>query len=178
MALFKQLGVTCIQATFYVNTGAYNGCYASAATAGPGDQTLLRGPRPAVIIDKNCAYGTITATQIGQAWVVLATSPPASPSASVPTTWEVMSYGDMARQPCALKWTWLRATSMSPRAASPGTRIHRAALCHPRCGSLGLGQYPLGQESAGSSMTACCGSPSGSPVGAETLATHYSVSCR
>ncbi|MGL5608599.1 MAG: D-alanyl-D-alanine carboxypeptidase/D-alanyl-D-alanine endopeptidase, partial [Aeromonas veronii] len=63
LALFKQLGVTNIKGNVYVNTGAYNG-YERGNGWSWGDQTLcFAAPVSSVIIDKNCAYGTITATQ-------------------------------------------------------------------------------------------------------------------
>ncbi len=93
VALFKQLGVTRIQGNVYVNTGAYNG-YERGNGWSWGDQTLcFAAPVSAVIIDKNCAYGTVTATQIGRPAVGnVATGVPIGIGAD---NVEVMSYGDI-----------------------------------------------------------------------------------
>ncbi|PJG59974.1 D-alanyl-D-alanine carboxypeptidase/D-alanyl-D-alanine-endopeptidase [Aeromonas cavernicola] len=101
LSLFKQLGVSQIKGNVYVNTGAYNG-YERGNGWSWGDQTLcFAAPVSSVIIDNNCAYATLSAPQIGKpATGNVATGVPIGIGAD---NVEVMSYGDMARQFCALE---------------------------------------------------------------------------
>ena len=175
VALFKQLGVTRIQGNVYVNTGAYNG-YERGNGWSWGDQTLcFAAPVSAVIIDKNCAYGTVTATQIGKPAVGnVATGVPIGIGAD---NVEVMSYGDMARQFCALEVDMAKGNfyelkgCITPNKEPQGLRfaIHDVE-------AWGWDNIRWAMNRAGISHDGLLRVTHKTPVGAETLATHYSVS--
>ena len=175
VALFKQLGVTRIQGNVYVNTGAYNG-YERGNGWSWGDQTLcFAAPVSAVIIDKNCAYGTITATQIGRAAGGNgATGVPIGIGAD---NVEVMSYGDMARQFCALEVDMAKGNfyelkgCITPNKEPQGLRfaIHDVE-------AWGWDNIRWAMNRAGISHDGLLRVTHQAPVSADTLATHYSVS--
>lgn len=99
--MFQQLGVKRITGNVYVNTGAYNG-YERGNGWSWGDQPLcFTAPVGAVIIDKNCAYGTVTGSQVGQP--ATASSPAGVPISISADNVDVMNYADMARQFCSLE---------------------------------------------------------------------------
>ena len=175
VALFKQLGVTRIQGNVYVNTGAYNG-YERGNGWSWGDQTLcFAAPVSAVIIDKNCAYGTVTATQIGRPAVGnVATGVPIGIGAD---NVEVMSYGDMARQFCALEVDMAKGNfyelkgCITPNKEPQGLRfaIHDVE-------AWGWDNIRWAMNRAGISHDGLLQVTHQAPVSADTLATHYSVS--
>ncbi|HHQ4610007.1 TPA: D-alanyl-D-alanine carboxypeptidase/D-alanyl-D-alanine endopeptidase [Aeromonas veronii] len=175
LALFKQLGVTSIKGNVYVNTGAYNG-YERGNGWSWGDQTLcFAAPVSSVIIDKNCAYGTITATQIGKPAVGnVATGVPIGIGAD---NVEVMSYGDMARQFCALEVDMAKGNfyelkgCITPNKEPQGLRfaIHDVE-------AWGWDNIRWAMNRAGIKHDGLLRVTHKAPEGAETLGTHYSVS--
>ncbi|MGL5947649.1 MAG: D-alanyl-D-alanine carboxypeptidase/D-alanyl-D-alanine endopeptidase [Aeromonas sp.] len=101
LTLFKHSGIKRINGTVWVNTGAFNG-YERGNGWSWGDQTLcFAAPVAAVIVDKNCAYASVQAPQKGQpATSKVATGVPISIGTE---RVRVMSYGEMAREFCALE---------------------------------------------------------------------------
>ncbi len=174
LALFKQLGVNRIKGNVYVNTGAYNGY--ERGNGWSWDQTLcFAAPVSSVIIDKNCAYGTITATQIGKPAVGnVATGVPIGIGAD---NVEVMSYGDMARQFCALEVDMAKGNfyelkgCITPNKDPQGLRfaIHDVE-------AWGWDNIRWAMDRAGIKHDGLLRVTHKSPDNAETLGTHYSVS--
>ena len=123
LALFKQLGVTAFGATSMSTPVPYNG-YERGNGWSWGSDPLSPPPVSSVIIDKNCAYGTITATQIGKP-AVGNVKPTGVPIGIGADNVEVMSYNDMARQFCALEVDMAKGNFYELRAASPRTKSHK-----------------------------------------------------
>ncbi|EPC4026584.1 D-alanyl-D-alanine carboxypeptidase/D-alanyl-D-alanine endopeptidase [Aeromonas salmonicida] len=180
LALFKQLGVNRIKGNVYVNTGAYNG-YERGNGWSWGDQTLcFAAPVSSVIIDKNCAYATITATQIGRpATGNVATGNVATgvPIGIGTDRVEVMSYGDMARQFCALEVDMAKGNfyelkgCITPNKEPQGLRfaIHDVE-------AWGWDNIRWAMDRAGIAHEGLLQVTHKAPGSAETLGTHYSVS--
>ncbi|MGL5289540.1 MAG: D-alanyl-D-alanine carboxypeptidase/D-alanyl-D-alanine endopeptidase [Aeromonas sp.] len=174
LGLFKALGVTTIKGNVYVNTGAYNG-YERGNGWSWGDQTLcFAAPVSSVIIDKNCAYATVSATQIGQPATgnVAAGIPIAIGTDNV----EVMSYRDMASQFCALEVDMAKGNfydlkgCLSPSKDPQGLRfaIHDVE-------AWGWDNIRWAMSRAGITHDGLLRVTHHTPADAQTLSTHYSA---
>ncbi|MGL5304462.1 MAG: D-alanyl-D-alanine carboxypeptidase/D-alanyl-D-alanine endopeptidase, partial [Aeromonas sp.] len=174
LGLFKALGVTTIKGNVYVNTGAYNG-YERGNGWSWGDQTLcFAAPVSSVIIDRNCAYATVSATQIGQPATgnVAAGIPIAIGTDNV----EVMSYRDMASQFCALEVDMAKGNfydlkgCLSPSKDPQGLRfaIHDVE-------AWGWDNIRWAMSRAGITHDGLLRVTHHTPADAQTLSTHYSA---
>ncbi|QFI54188.1 D-alanyl-D-alanine carboxypeptidase/D-alanyl-D-alanine endopeptidase [Aeromonas simiae] len=173
LTMFKQIGVKRITGNVFVNTGAYNG-YERGNGWSWGDQSLcFTAPVSSVIIDKNCAYGTVTATQIGQP--ASASGPSGVPISISAENLDVMSYGDMARQSCALEVDMARGNHYDLRGCiSPNKEPQGLRFAIYDVEAWGWDNIRWAMDRAGISHDGALRLTHQAPVGAETLTSHSS----